>query len=93
MARKPLSVSLFCAASALLGIGSASPASAQYYAAFPGATYAQRQLPHRGQEPFLFQDPRLADEREARLQMAGFWPEANPAPSYELWHWCGAEGF
>ena len=78
MAIKPSPIRIFCAASALMGGGLASlPAAAQYYAAFPGATYAQRQQPHRGHEPWLFEDPRHADEREARRQMASFWPEAD----------------
>ncbi len=85
MAIKPLSIRALCAASALLGTVVVSlPAAAQYYSAFPGATYAERQLPHRGYAPRLFEDPRLADEREVRLQMASFWPDAAPdARSYE----------
>ena len=86
MAIKLSPIRSFCVASTLFGacLAASLPAAAQYYSAFPGATYAQRQLPHRGQAPFLFQDPRMADERESRVQMASLWPEADQnARSYE----------
>jgi len=79
MAFQPLSNRALCAACALLGLVSVSaPAAAQYYSAFPGATYAERQLPRRNQAPDIFRDPRYSDEADAsgRVQMAGFWPQA-----------------
>ena len=79
MALMPFSNRALCAASALLGLVAVSaPAAAQYYSAFPGATYAERQLPRRGQAPDIFHDPRDVDQREAgRVQTAGFWPQAD----------------
>ena len=75
---KPLTHRALCALSALFGLALVSaPASAQYYSAFPGATYSEPQHPRRGQPPYLFRDPREAQEASARVQMAGFWPEAD----------------
>ena len=79
MAFQPFSNRALCGACALLGLVSVSaPAAAQYYSAFPGATYAERQLPRRNQPPDIFRDPRYRDEADAsgRVQMAGFWPQA-----------------
>ena len=89
MAFQPLSNRALCAACALLGLVSVSaPAAAQYYSAFPGATYAERQPPRRAQPPDIFRDPRYRDEDDAygRVQTAGFWPQSNQgygARSYE----------
>jgi lipoprotein-anchoring transpeptidase ErfK/SrfK len=86
MAFKPISNRALCAVSALLGLVSISaPAAAQYYSAFPGATYSQPQLPRRGQAPDIFRDPRRPEEdRYGRVQTAGFWPESyQGAQSYE----------
>ena len=80
MAFQPFSNRALGAASALLGLVTLSaPAAAQYYAGFPGATYAERQPARRSQAPDLLRDPHYADERDAygRVQTAGFWPQAD----------------
>jgi lipoprotein-anchoring transpeptidase ErfK/SrfK len=72
MALKPLSNGALCALSALVLFS--APATAQSGRPFSGAAYgaARPALP-----PNLYRDPRYADEREARLRTAGFWPDAD----------------
>jgi len=79
MACKPLSSGALCALSALVLLS--APAAAQFGRPSPGAGYgaARPALP-----PNLYRDPRYADEQEARVRTAGFWPDANQgARSYE----------
>jgi len=88
MAFTPYANRALRAAAALCGAFLVSaPAAAQYYSAFPGATYSKPQLPRRGQAPDIFPDPRYMEERETgRFQTAGFWPQADQsygASSYE----------
>ena len=84
MAFKPFSNRALCALSTLCGLVLVSaPAAAQFGRPFPGATYEAS--PRRpALPPNLYRDPRYADEQEARVRTAGFWPEADQgARSYE----------
>ena len=84
MAFKPHSHRALCALFAFCGLVLVSaPAAAQSGRPFAGASYEAS--PRRpALPPYLYRDPRFADEHEARLRTAGFWPQADQGVrSYE----------